>query len=115
MGQSRGNAGLSRGEHAAGAWGEREKHTGAEGKEQGGCHDKVGLGENQAESLGDERIHEEEDESVERNRHLTSLTVHELDAAARRGEKHTWAEGQKKSGGDGNLLGSEFRQHCCLV
>lgn len=113
--QGRGDAGLTRGEDTTRAGGERQKHTGAEGKEQSGCHEKIGLGENQTESLGDERVHEEENETVERDRHLSGLTVHELDVATRCGEKDTGAERQKKSGGDGNLLGCKFGQHCCLV
>jgi len=113
--QGRGDAGLTRGEDTTRARGEREKHTGAEGKEQSRRHEKIGLGENQTESLGDERVHEEEHETVERDSHLTGLTVHELDVATRRGEKYAGAERQKKSGRDGNLLGGKFGQHCCLV
>jgi len=90
--QSRGDAGLTRHEHTRGAGRDREEHTGAESQEESGGHEEIRLGENQAESPGDEGIHKEEHETVERDSHLSSVAVHELDAATGSGEKHTGAE-----------------------
>jgi hypothetical protein len=102
------DAGLTRREDTSGAWGEGKEETWAESQEESGGDDQIGLGEHNTHRLGDEAVHEEEDESVEKHGHLTGLAVHELDVLARGGDEHTWAEREKKSGWDGNLLSGDI-------
>lgn len=104
VGQSRGDAGLTRLEDTARAWGEGQQETGAERDEECGRHEQVGLGEDETHRLGNEAVHQEEHERVEEHGGLAGLAVDELDVLARGSEEHTGAERQKKSGGNGNLL-----------
>jgi hypothetical protein len=111
VGKSGWEAGLTRADDATRPWWEGEEETWAESQEEGGGHEKVGLGEDETHSLGDETVHEEEHESVEEHSHLVGLPVPESDLFAVCGEKNTWAERQKKSGGDSDFLGSDIGEH----
>lgn len=104
-----GNAGLTGAKDTSRARGESQKKTGAQGDEERGGHEQIGLGEDETHRLGDERVHEEEHERVEEHGGLVGLSVDELDVLARGSEKHTGAERQKKGGRDGNLLRSKVR------
>jgi len=105
------DAGLTRHKGATRTRGEGENETGAEGEEERGGHEHVRLGEHDTHSLGDETVHEEEHECMEKDSHLTGLTVHELDILTRDGDEHAWAECKKKSGRDGDFLRSDIREH----
>jgi hypothetical protein len=111
VGKSGWEAGLTRADDATRPWWEGEEETWAESQEEGGGHEKVGLGEDETHSLGDETVHEEEHESMEEHGHLVGLSVLESDLFAVCGEKNTWAERQKKSGGDDNFLRCEVWEH----
>jgi hypothetical protein len=105
------DAGLSRSEDTARAWGKGKKETRAESKEERGGHEEVGLGEHETHRARDKAVHEEEDESVEEDGHLAGLSVAELDVLARSGHENTGAEREKKGGRDGNFLGSDIGEH----
>tara|TARA_R110000772_G_scaffold4860_2_gene17237 strand:+ start:5524 stop:5895 length:372 start_codon:yes stop_codon:yes gene_type:complete len=106
--QRRLDTGLTRANHTTRPWGESEQQTGAEREEECSGHEKVGLGEHDTHGLGDETVHEEEHERVEEHSHLVGLAVSERNLGAVGGQKNTWAERQKKGGGDGNFLGSDI-------
>jgi hypothetical protein len=90
---------------------EGEEETWAEGNEESGGHDEIGLGKNKTHSLGNEAEHEEEHESVEEHGHLVGLAVHELDVPARGGDEHTGAECKKKGSWYSDFLGSDIGEH----
>jgi len=95
--------------------GDGQEETGAEGDEKGGGDEEIRLGERDAHGLGDERVHEEKDEGVEKDGHLIGTHLAERHAGTVRLENHTRAEGEEKSGGDGNLLGRDVGNHFYYV
>ena len=106
-----GETGLTRAEDTTRPGGEGEKETRAERQEEYGGDDEIGLGEHETHSLGDHAVHEEEHERMEEDGHLVGLAARELDVLASGGQDNTWAERQKKGGGDGNFLGSDIGEH----
>jgi hypothetical protein len=108
VGQRRWKAGLTRSEKTARTWGNGQEETWTESQEESCGHQQIGLRQNETHRLGDEAVHEEEDEGVEENGHLTCLLVHKLDVFALGGQENTWAERQKKGGWDRNFLGSDI-------
>ena len=111
VGQRRLETGLTRANNTTRPRGESKEKPRAQREEEHGGHDKIGPGEHETHRLGDEAVHEEEHESVEEYRSLVCLAVHESDLGAVGGEKNTWAERQKKCGGNSDLLGSDIREH----
>jgi len=97
-------AGLSRANNTTRPWGESKEKPRTQREEEHGGHDEVGPGEHETHRLGDETVHEEEHEGVEEYRSLVCLAVHESDLGAVGGEKNTWAERQKKCGGNSDFL-----------
>jgi hypothetical protein len=104
-------AGLTRLKDATRTWGESEEKPRAQREEEHSGYDEVGPGEHETHSLGDETVHEEEHEGVEEDRHLVCFAVHEADLGPIGGQKNTWAERQKKGGGDSDFLGSDIGEH----
>src|SRR6056300_333487 len=111
VGQRRWKAGLTGSEKTARAWWNRQEETWTESQEESCGHQQVGLRQNETHRLGDEAVHEEEDEGVEENGHLSCLSVHKLDIFALGGQENTGAERQKKSGWDRNFLGGNIWEH----
>lgn len=109
--QRRLEAGLTRPEHPTRSRRESEKKPRAQREEERCSHDKIGLREHETHGASDETVHEEEHEGVEENRHLVCFAVHESDFGSVGGQKNTWAERQKKSGGDSDFLGSDIGEH----
>ena len=109
--QRRRDARLTRSEKTARTWGNREEETWAQGQEERCRHDQVGLRQNETHRLGDEAVHEEEDEGVEHNGHLVGVSCANIESLALGGQENTWAERQKKGGWDRNLLGSDIWEH----
>jgi len=115
VGNSGGDAGLTRLENTTGTGGESQEETWAEGQEENGGHDEIGLGENETHSASDETVHEEEHERVEHNRHLAGLSVAESELLAVSGQKNTWAEREKKGGWYSNFVGSDIGEHLIYI
>jgi len=109
--QRRFETGLTWSHHATRTWGESEEKTRAQREEEYGGYDKVGSGEHETHSLGDEAVHEEKHEGVEEDRRLVCFAVHESYLWPIGGQKNTWAERQKKGGGDSDFLGSDIGEH----
>jgi hypothetical protein len=109
--QRRLETGLTRSEDTTRTRGDGQEKTRAEREEERGGHEQVGLGEHETHRLCDKAVHKEEDECVEEHRSLTSLTVSERHLGTVSGQENTGAECQKKSGGDGNFLGSDIGEH----
>jgi hypothetical protein len=109
--ENRIQAGLTRPKHPTGSGRESEEKTGAEHKEERSGHDKVVASEDETHSASDETVHKEEHESVKEYGHLTCFSVHERNLGAVGSQKKTGAQSQKKSGGDGNLLGCKVWEH----
>jgi hypothetical protein len=105
------DAGLTRSEHTARARWEGEEKTWAERKEEHSGHDEIGLGEDETHGARDEAVHEEEHKSVEKNRHLVSLSIAESELLAVGGQKNTWAEREEKGGWHSNFLRSDIGEH----
>ena len=108
-------AGLTRLEHTTRTRGEGQEKTWAESQEEGRRHEEVSPGEYETHSLGNETVHEEEHKCVEEDGRLAGLTVHKLHVRAWGGQKNTWAEREKKGGGDGDLLGSDVGEHLIYI
>ena len=104
MNQDRGLGSLSRHELTGR---DGKKHTRAESHEERGGHEEVVLGKNEAHGLSDERVHQEEHETVEKHGHLVGADILERELHAVGLKKHTRAERKKKNGGDGYLLGGK--------
>ena len=111
VGQRRLEAGLTRANNATRTRRESEEKPRAQREEEHSGHDEIGPGQHETHRLGDEAVHEEEHEGVEENRSLVCLAVHESDLGSVGGKKNTWAERQKKSGGDSDFLGSDIGKH----
>jgi len=111
VGNSGGDAGLTRLENTTGTRGESQEETWTEGQEENSGHDEIGLGENETHSASDETVHEEEHERVEHNRHLTGLSVAESELLAVGGQKNTWAEREKKGGWYSNFVRGDIGEH----
>jgi len=109
--QRRLEAGLTRANNATRTRRESEEKPRAQREEEHSGHDEIGPGQHETHRLGDEAVHEEEHEGVEENRSLVCLAVHESDLGSVGGKKNTWAERQKKSGGDSDFLGSDIGKH----
>jgi len=112
VGQSRWNTGLSGSEKTTCTLWDGQQHTRAQHKEERRRDQQIRLREDETQRLGDETVHEEEHEGVEHDGTLTRVSVHDTNVSARCREKYTWAESQKKSSWDGNLLGGNIGEHC---
>jgi hypothetical protein len=77
MNESRVETGLTRSKNPTGTGRKGKKKTRAEREEERSAHDEIVPGENETHSLGDETVYQEEDQSVEKNSHLTCFSVHE--------------------------------------
>jgi len=111
VGQYRQKARLTRSEKTTRTLGDGQQHTRAQDQEKGGRHDQVCLRQNETHCLGDEAVHEEENEGVEENSHLICLSVRDFETAPVGGQKNAWAERQKKSGWNRNFLGGNIGEH----
>jgi hypothetical protein len=109
--ESRIQAGLTGANDTTRAGGEGEEKTGAECKEERSADDEVVASEDETHRAGDERVHEEEDQSMEEHSHLTGFAVSERNLGAVGGQNNTGAQGQKKSGRDGDLLRRKVWEH----
>jgi len=113
--QSGGWTGLSRHEHALRSWWKRQKHAWAQHQKEHGGHNEISSGQHETHGLGDQRVHEEEHESVEQHRSASSETVAELNTCTVRAKQNTWAEREKECGGDRNFLGRDIWKHICIM
>jgi hypothetical protein len=111
VGESRSHTRLTGAKKTARTWGNCEEETWAQGQEEGGRHDQVGLRQNKTHRLGDEAVHEEEDKGVEHNGHLAGVSCANIESLAVGGQENAWAERQKKGGWDRNFLGSDIWEH----
>jgi hypothetical protein len=111
MGNSGGDAGLTRLENTTGTGGESQEETWAESQEESSGHDEIGLGENETHSASDKTVYQEEHEGVEHNRHLTGLSVAESELLAVGGQKNTGAEREKKGGWYSNFVRGDIGEH----
>lgn len=114
MGQSRWDTGLTGSEQTGVALRNRQQDTRAQDEEERRRDQQIGLREDETQRASDERVHEEEHESVEHNGRLAGLSVHDTNVSARGCEEHTWAESQKKCSWDGDLLRSDIWKHVLI-
>ena len=111
VGEHRWETRLTWSEKSTRTWGNGEEKTWAQCQEEGGGHDQVGLRQNETHRLRDETVDKEEDECVEHSGHLRGLSVEKIDFLPVGGQENTWAERQKKSGGDRDFLGGNIGEH----
>jgi len=115
MGQRRRDTRLARHKETIASLRDRQQHTRAESQEQRRGDQEIGLREHETQRSSDHGVHEEEHESVEHDRTLTGLSVHETDIFARRSEQDAGAESQKKGSRDGNFLRCNIGQHLLYI
>ena len=111
VGECRCHTRLTGAKKTARTWGNCQEETWAQGQEERCRHDQVGLRQNETHRLGDEAVHEEEDEGVEHNGHLVGVSCANIESLAVGGQENAWAERQKKGGWDRNFLGSDIWEH----
>ena len=111
VGQSRWEARLTGSEKTTRTWGDGQEKTWTECQEERRRHNQVGLRQHETHRLCDETVDKEEHERVEHSGHLGGLSVDKLETAPVGGQENTWAECQKKSGGDRDLLGGNIGEH----
>ena len=102
---------MTRSEKSTRTWGNSQQETWAQRQKECRRDDQVGLRQDETHRLRDETVDEEEDEGVEHSGHLGGLSVCDLETASVGGQENTWAECQKKSGGDRDFLGGNIREH----
>tara|TARA_Y100000004_G_C8854302_1_gene386140 strand:+ start:106 stop:420 length:315 start_codon:yes stop_codon:yes gene_type:complete len=102
--QDRGLGSLTRHE---GTGRDGKKHTGAESHEERCGHEKIVLGKNETHGLRDKRVHEEEDETMEKDGRPVGAGVLERNLHTVGLEQHTRAECEEKNSGNGYLLGGK--------
>lgn len=88
-----------------------KQHTRAEGEEEGGGDYQISLCQHNTKSLRNERVDQEEDESMEEDGGVARATVHKLKVTAVGCEDNTRAEGEEEGSGDGDFLRCDIWKH----